>query len=116
MTSTFLQPGNWQIEEMIEDLKEGLLCENWVYGYANPAVGDFQFKMERAWKIERGEKTHLLRDAALSGMMLEALNKITAISKEIKFDDGACGKSGQHIPVSSGGPYIRINDNVIGGN
>lgn len=115
MTSTYLEPGNWQLEEMIEELKEGLLCENWKYGYANPSVGDFQFKMERAWKIEKGEKAYLLRDAALSGMMLEALNKITAISKEIIYDDGACGKSGQHVPVSSGGPYIRINDNVIGG-
>jgi TldD protein len=115
MSNTILTGGNMNLEELLQDLKNGILCVNWNYGYTDPSVGNFMFKMERAWKIENGEKTQLLRDAALSGIMLEALDKITGLSKDIEFDDGTCGKSGQHVPVCSGGPYLRMNDVVIGG-
>ncbi|MHA1730119.1 MAG: TldD/PmbA family protein [Promethearchaeota archaeon] len=115
MTNTYLEKGNWSLEEMMENLKEGILCINWKYGYVRPSIGQFMFKMERAWRVKAGEKVQLLRDAALSGIMLESLNKITAIGKNIKFDDGTCGKGGQGVPVGSGGPYVRMNDTVIGG-
>lgn len=115
MRNTFIEPGDWKLEEMMEELKNGLLCISWSYGYTEPAIGQFMFKMARAWEIKNGEKTRLLRDAALSGMMLDVLNNITAIGKEKFLDDGTCGKSGQPAPVSSGSPNIRINNVVIGG-
>jgi len=115
MRSTSIEPGDWTFEEMLEDLKNGILCESWEYGYTEPAIGQFMFKMARAWEIHNGEKIQLLRDAALSGMMLDVLNNITAIGNKKLLDDGTCGKSGQKIPVSSGSPYIRINNVVIGG-
>ncbi|MCP4760610.1 MAG: TldD/PmbA family protein [archaeon] len=115
MTSTYMDKGDLTLEEMIEDLKDGILCINWIYGYTEPSIGQFMFKMERAWEIKNGEKVQLLRDAALSGMMLEALNKISGIGNTIDLDDGTCGKGGQGAPVSSGGPYLKIDDVVIGG-
>jgi len=115
MRSTFIEPGDWTLEEMMEDLKNGLLCISWSYGYTEPSIGQFMFKMARAWEIKNGEKIQLVRDAALSGMMLDVLGNITAISKNKLMDIGTCGKSGQSAPVSSGSPYIRINDVVIGG-
>lgn len=115
MRNTYIEPGNWTLEEMLEELKNGILCINWNYGYTEPAIGQFMFKMERAWQIESGEKVQLLRDAALSGTMLEVLNKITALSKDKELDMGRCGKAGQTVPVGSGGPYIALNDIVLGG-
>ncbi|MBD3352379.1 MAG: hypothetical protein GF364_12905 [Candidatus Lokiarchaeota archaeon] len=115
MRNTYIEKGDWNLEEMLEELKNGILCINWNYGYTEPNIGQFMFKMERAWQIENGEKKQLLRDAALSGTMLNVLNKIRAISDNVMMDDGTCGKSGQHVPVGSGGPYLLINDISIGG-
>ncbi len=115
MGITILEPKDWNLEEMIEDTKNGILCEDFQYGYTDPATGNFQFKCKMSYKIENGEKKELMRDVSLSGMILEILNKISAIGKEINFSDGICGKGGQGVRVCDGGPYIRIEDIVVGG-
>ena len=115
MGFTFLQPKDWNLEEMIEDTKNGILCEDFQYGYTDPTTGNFQFKCKHSYKIENGRKGELLRDVALSGMTLNVLNKISAIGKDISYSDGICGKGGQGIRVCDGGPYIRAEDISVGG-
>lgn len=115
MGFTFLEPGDWTTEEIIKDTKNGILCEDFQYGYTDPSTGNFQFKCKFSYKIENGEKKELMRDVALSGMILEVLNKISAIGKEVDYSDGMCGKGGQSIRVCDGGPYIRIDDITVGG-
>ncbi len=58
-----------------------------------------------------------MRDVALSGMILEVLKKITAIgdNNTFGFSSGTCGKGGQSVHVSDGGPYLRVNDVIVGG-
>ena len=58
-----------------------------------------------------------MRDVSLSGMILEALNKISAIGNEKTFDYsvGMCGKGGQLVRVCDGAPYIRIENITVGG-
>ncbi|MHA2007943.1 MAG: TldD/PmbA family protein [Promethearchaeota archaeon] len=115
MGFTFLEPGDWSMEEIIEDTKEGILCEDFQYGYTKPSTGNFQFKCKFSYKIVNGEKKELMRDVSLSGMILEALNKISAIGRETNYSDGMCGKGGQSVRVCDGGPYIRIEDITVGG-
>jgi TldD protein len=115
MTNTFLAPGDSTLDEMIHEMKNGLLCVGWVYGYVEPSDGSFMFKMKKAYRIENGEKKELYRDAAISGLSLDVLNKVGLLSKTIEKDVGTCGKDGQSAPVTSGGPYTFISDMVIGG-
>jgi len=117
MGFTYLEPKDWDIEEMIEDTKTGILCEDFQYGYTDPTTGNFQFKCKFSYKIEKGEKTHLMRDVSLSGLTLEVLNKISAIGNQHSFNysDGMCGKGGQSVRVCDGGPFIRIEDLSVGG-
>ncbi len=117
MGFTFLEPEDWNIEEIIEDTKNGILCEDFQYGYTDPTSGNFQFKCKFSYKIINGEKKEIMRDVALSGMILEVLNKISAIGnkKTFNYSDGVCGKSGQHVRVCDGGPYIRIENVTVGG-
>jgi TldD protein len=115
MTNTYLSPGDMKLEELIHELKNGLLCVSWVYGYVEPADGSFMFKMKKAYQVENGEKTQIYRDAAISGLTLDVLNRITGISRDLEMDVGTCGKGGQDAPVTSGGPYTMIKDMVIGG-
>ncbi|MFW9867796.1 MAG: TldD/PmbA family protein [Candidatus Thorarchaeota archaeon] len=115
MGFTLLEPGDWNTDEIIEDTKNGILCEDFQYGYTDPTTGNFQFKCKFSYKIKNGEKKELMRDVSLSGMILEVLNKISAIGKQIDYSDGICGKGGQSIRVCDGGPYIRIEDVTVGG-
>ena len=117
MGFTFLEPRDWNIEEIIEDTKNGILCEDFQYGYTDPSTGNFQFKCKFSYKIINGEKKELMRDVALAGMILEALNNISAIGnkKSFNYSDGMCGKGGQSVRVCDGGPYIRIDDVTVGG-
>ena len=113
----YLEPRDWKVEEILEDSKHAILCEDFLYGYTNPTTGNFQFKCKFSHEIKNGEKLHLMRDVALSGLILEVLERISAISDESSFNysDGVCGKNGQRVRVCDGGPFIRIEDTTVGG-
>ena len=117
MGFTYIEPKDWEIVELIEDTKNGILCEDFLYGYTNPTTGNFQFKCKFSYKIENGEKKELMRDVALSGMILEVLNRVSAIgnNKTFNYSDGICGKGGQSVRVCDGGPYLRVEDITVGG-
>ncbi|MBY9002485.1 MAG: TldD/PmbA family protein [Candidatus Lokiarchaeota archaeon] len=117
MGFTYLEPKDWDLEEMIADTKNGILCEDFQYGYTDPTTGNFQFKCRISTNIENGEKKENLRDVSFGGMTLDVLNKISAIGNENTFNysDGICGKGGQGIRVCDGGPYIRIDNLTVGG-
>jgi TldD protein len=117
MGFTYLEPKNWNLDEIIEETKNGILCEDFQYGYTDPTTGNFQFKCRFSYKIENGEKKEIMRDVSLSGMILEVLNKISAIGNEKTFNYsvGICGKGGQRVRVCDGAPYIRMEDITVGG-
>ncbi|MFW9880415.1 MAG: TldD/PmbA family protein, partial [Candidatus Thorarchaeota archaeon] len=117
MGFTYLEPKNWNLDEIIEDTKNGILCEDFQYGYTDPPTGNFQFKCRFSYKIKGGEKKEIMRDVSLSGMILEVLNKISAIGNEKSFSYsvGICGKGGQRVRVCDGAPYIRIENITVGG-
>ncbi|MHA1508944.1 MAG: TldD/PmbA family protein [Promethearchaeota archaeon] len=117
MGFTYIEPRDWNLEELIQETKNGILCEDFLYGYTNPIDGNFQFKCQFSYKIENGEKKELMRDVALSGMILEVLKKVSAIGDQNSFSysDGFCGKGGQSVRVCDGGPYIRVDGITVGG-
>jgi TldD protein len=56
------------------------------------------------------------RDVSVSGMTLETLMNIDAVSSDFEMDmPGMCGKNGQSMQVNTGGPYVRIKELVVGG-
>ncbi len=117
MGFTYIEPKDWNLEEIIEDTKDGILCKDFQYGYTDPTTGNFQFKCRISYKIKNGERKEIMRDVSLSGMILEALNKISAIGNEKSFNYsvGMCGKGGQHVRVCDAAPYLRIEDVTVGG-
>ena len=115
MSNTYIAPGSSTLEEMITEMKNGILGIGWKYGYTDPIEGTFQFKLAKAYLIENGEKTQILRDTAISGLTLDVLNRIKLVGNSVKQDSGYCGKGGQSVPVGSGGPHMLITDMVVGG-
>jgi TldD protein len=91
-TNIGLEPGGWSIEEMIEDVKEGLLLEGTFGGQAD-VNADFTFGFQNARQIRKGRVEEETRGANVAGNAIEVFNTIDAISKEDVLRPGACGKS-----------------------
>jgi TldD protein len=115
MTNTFVLPGDWSFEEVLEDVKEGVFAVGSRGGQVDTAKGSFQFSAQEAYRIRDGEVAEPLRDVSLTGFTLETLGNIDAVGDEFRWGDpGYCGK-GQWVPVGDGGPHLRIRDQIVGG-
>ena len=117
MSNTLIEPGNKSLEELIEELREGIYACRWKYGYTNPAEGTFQFKCAEAYMIKNGEidESCIYGDTAISGITLEVLHNVKGIGKVIKFSPGTCGKEGQSAPVTDGSGHLLIPEGLVFG-
>jgi len=115
MTNTFIDRGGWKVEELFQGVKKGVYAQGSVYGYVDPAKGEFVFKCSKLYIIEGGEPKQLCRDASLSGFTLEVLMNVEAVADDLSFKPGFCGKEGQYVRVTTGAPHVRVKDVVVGG-
>jgi len=83
-------------------------------GQVDTANGTFTFGAKEGYIIENGELKEMVRDVALSGKILDVLQNIHAIGKDLRIEfPGYCGK-GQTVPVDDGGPHI-LTKAFVGG-
>jgi len=115
MTNTFFGKGDQDLEEMIADVKLGVLTDRMISGMEDPVGGGFEAKALRGFLIENGRLTSMLRSFTLTGNALEILSTADAVGKKVELDGGSCGKGIEDwVPVSSGGPHCRFRI-VLGG-
>ena len=117
MGNTYIDSGNMKLEEIVEMTKVGVYLKESNSGYVVPAKGQFYFNCGHGYFIENGEITDMIGNVGMSGMTLEVLNNIYAIGDKWEPEfKGSCGKMGQWIPISGGGPNLGVSDLVVGGN
>jgi TldD protein len=115
MTNTFFEKGDQTLDEMIADVKYGVLTDRMISGMEDPVGGGFEAKALRGFLIENGRVTKLLRSFTLTGNALEILRTGDAVGNKVELDGGSCGKGIEDwVPVSSGGPHCRFKI-VLGG-
>jgi len=90
-TNIGIEPGDYKLEEMIEDISEGLLIEGTFGGQAD-SNADFTFGFQSARWIRKGETAELLRGANLAGNAIQVFKTIDAVSDKAVLRPGACGK------------------------
>ncbi|TFG27308.1 MAG: TldD/PmbA family protein [Promethearchaeota archaeon] len=115
MTNTYFEPGDYKIEEMISELKNGVILIHGYFGMEDPLGGGMQCTSKKGYLVENGEKTKLLKAITLSGSVLELLKNIDAISDDkLTLRPGTCGKGEEDfVPVTSGGSYVRVKSALI---
>lgn len=114
MTSTYIEAGDKTKEELISEVKEGILVEDIKHG---SGMSTFTIAPSIAYMIRDGKVEEPVNIAVISGNVMETLYEIDGISKEIEllsFSMGGCGKFEQWpLPVGMGGPYIRVNNITV---
>ncbi len=116
MSNTFIDNGKHSFNQMLENTDNGIYAKGSLGGMTNTEM--FTFSSEEAFLIKNGKITLPLRDVILSGNVFETLKNIDMIGNDLKLHGGlgGCGKGGQSpLPVSDGGPHVRIKDVIIGG-
>ena len=117
MTNTYIEAGKARFEDMIKDIKLGVYACNAIGGQT--AMEMFTFSAAYGYMIRDGHVAELVRDVVLTGNVFETLKNIDMIGDDLAFNprgSGGCGKGGQYpLRVGTGGPHIRIQECVVGG-
>ena len=117
MTNTYIDEGHDSFEDMVKDIKLGVLAVDAIGGQT--AMEMFTFSAAYGYMIRDGQVAELVRDVMLTGNVFETLLNIDRIGDQVIWHPngpGGCGKESQHpLRVGIGGPFVRIQNCVVGG-
>jgi TldD protein len=113
MSNTCIEPGEHEIEELME-MKRGLYLKGMSGGSVDPFTGQFMFRCEEAFPVVNGEVGKRIRAVSITGTIMETLLEVDGVAKDFGTSPGFCGKEGQSVRVSDGGPHVRIKKIRVG--
>ena len=115
MANTYLAPGDYSFEELIEDVKLGV----YMVSFNEWNIDDRRYQQRyigrEAYLIENGEIKHPVRRPILEITTKGLWSSVDAVGKEVEFYPGTCGKGepGQGVPVWMGGAHARLREVVL---
>ena len=116
MSNTYMARGTVPLEEMIRGVERGVYLMDGHWGYVFVQKGQFICHAGQARMIEKGRLGEPLRNVSISSLTLEALKHMDAVGDDFEVKmPGMCGKEGQSAPTDCGGPHVRVQDVVVGG-
>jgi TldD protein len=117
MSNTYIESGDWNLDEIIEDTKEGV----YVIGGLTPLVDsrayEWKISAKESFIVDKGETKEMLRNVIVSGTTPDFLTSIDALGRDLQISvTPDCGKGSpiQLLPVGNGGPSIRGKAYVAG--
>lgn len=115
MSNTYIEPGDWKHDELVEDTDSGFYLMKAMTGMEDPLGGNLQIVTFKAREIKNGELGELYKGVGISGKVLEFLSRVDAVTDDFEMRGSGCGKGHEdYVPVSSGGPYMRVRKAIIG--
>ncbi len=112
MANTFLLPGDWTEEEIIEDVKHGIYMKSFTEWNIDDRRFNQRYVGREAYLIENGELKNPVARPVIETTTKTWWSSVDAISKKVEYDAATCGKGDpmQGIPVYTGGPIIRLKE------
>ncbi len=106
MSNLYVEPVDWLLEEMIEEINLGVYALGLQRGVAESFSGRFEIIPETAFLIKKRKILTPIKGIRIRGYMLKALESIDAIGKDFKLtpslEKGYC--------ISNGAPHIRVQN------
>jgi len=117
MTNTYMTPGKYSFDEIIQSVKKGIYAKTFSGGQVEISSGDFVFSVTEGYYIENGKIQYPIKGATLIGNGPEILKRVTMVGNDFVFSDGkwTCGKEGQEVPVGVGIPSVKLSHITVGG-
>lgn len=118
MRNTYFQPGDLTVEEAMEEVHDGVYACGSTGGESR-SDGNFLFALTRAYRIVDGEVGTPLKEASITGNILDFLRQVKGAADDLQVVTavtGGCGKWGQWpLHVGYGGPHLVIEEALLGG-
>lgn len=99
MTNINLQPGNWSLDEMIQDTKEGLLMKTTRSWSIDDQRLNFQFGTETAYEIKDGSLGNLIKNATYTGITPDFWKSCDAVANQKFWELWGLPNCGKGEPV-----------------
>ena len=117
MTNTYMKSGNYDPDEIISSVDDGIYATSFGGGQVDITSGDFVFECTEAYRIRNGKIEEPLRGATLIGNGPEAMKRVAMVGNNSELDAGIgnCAKAGQTIAVGVGQPTLRMDGITVGG-
>jgi TldD protein len=116
MTNTYVEPSDYGLDEMLEEVDNGVMLLHCVSGMEDPLAGGMELKCKKGYLIQQGKLGGVLSTLTLTENVPEFIASIDAVGKKNQFhtESGICGKGYEDlVPVGDGGVYIRA-EAVVG--
>ncbi|MGA2767650.1 MAG: TldD/PmbA family protein [Candidatus Bathyarchaeia archaeon] len=110
MANTFVLPGEFTEEELIEDVKYGVYMKSFTEWNIDDKRFNQRYVGREAYLIENGELKHPVSRPVIETTTLKFWTAVDAVSRKVEFDAATCGKGDpeQGVPVYTGGPCLRL--------
>ena len=110
MTTTYIEGGDMDFDELIAPIKKGYFIKTIKHG---SGMSTFTIAPNLAYEITDGKLGRPVQISVLTGSVFETLGLIDGLTRDVKllsFVTGGCGKMEQMgLPVGFGGPYVRVS-------
>jgi TldD protein len=110
MANTFVQPGNYDEEEIFEQVNHGVYMKSFTEWNIDDKRFNQRYVGREAYLIEKGELKGRIARPVIETTTPTFWGAVDAVSKKLEFDAATCGKGDpqQGIPVYTGGPIMRL--------
>jgi len=115
MSNTYLEPGEIPLEQMVSELDDGIFIIQGTNGMEDPKNWGIQCEAKMAREVKNEKFTGKnYAPIGLTGYVPDLLQSITSVSSEFQTDFGGTCIKGykEHVPVSVGGPYVKIRGKI----
>jgi PmbA protein len=107
-TNFSVKPGHTSLEDMVSDVKDGILIEQFSWLNPDSLSTSFSSEIRNAYEIKDGEYAWALKGGMVSGKVLDMIKNVSAISNQQLIESGATA-------FSCVSPYIQFEDvQVVG--
>ncbi|MCX6710443.1 MAG: TldD/PmbA family protein [Candidatus Woesearchaeota archaeon] len=110
MANTYMVPGNYSEEELIEGVKNGVYFRNFMEWNIDDVRLNQKYVGAEAYLIKNGRISVPVVNPAIEITTPKLYSSIDAVANNLEFHSGSCGKGEpmQAIPVWFGGASIRM--------
>ena len=112
MANTFVEPRDWEVEEMMADVKFGVYMKSFMEWNIDDKRWSGKYVGREAYLIENGEIRQPVRKTVLEVTTPAFWSAVDAVGKDLDFEAGYCGKSdpGQALEAAMGGATMRLRN------
>ncbi|MGQ9758976.1 MAG: TldD/PmbA family protein [Candidatus Methanomethylicaceae archaeon] len=115
MSNTFIEPGDYSLEELLEDIKYGLYIKSFQEWNIDDLRWNNRYVGLEAYYVEGGEIKQPVKSPVIEATTEVIFSSIDAVGKDLIFKAATCGKGQpeQGAPVWTGGPSMRMRGMYI---